>query len=309
MAENMTREEAKALIAALNEEAKANWKNQAWHDEMAAVMTEDIDRGFESENLVDLLAETEHLGWEDRSTVSETRGMRAFWIARGGYIEESTIHEETFEIKRDMLGFHVSEDEDKLRANFGPNQARLISLGAQRMACEVNLKVLRTFQAAVPSSSAYYTAASGVSLATLNTGLREVRDEQLDNNIVIVGRATMTDKIVDALVAVGGGSYAAFLPETNEDLLRTGVLGTYRQAKIITLKNFKNDIDSSFFPANELWIVGREASKFAFFGESQFKEFTEQDAWKWHYLQRREFGGVVYRPERLRRIIDTSQSA
>lgn len=305
----LTPAEAKAELAALNEEARENWNDQEWQREMAAVITEAITEGFETENLVDLLAETENLAHGDRSFVTEVHGLRAFWTSRGGYIEESTIHEERFEIYPEMIGFHVSENEDKMQANFGASAQRLIDLGVQRMTAEVNLKVLRTFQGAVPSTSPYYTAASGLSLATLNTALREVADEQVDGEVVIVGRRTMTDKIVDGVVSIGSG-YGAFVPETNEQLLRQGQLGIYRGARIVTLRNFKNDLGTgSWFPANELWVVGRNASKFAFWGGPDVKQFNEQDAWVWHHMERREFGGAVYRPERLRRIIDTSQSA
>lgn len=310
MAENtLTAAEARERIVALNEEARKNWPSAAWREQAAEVITESITEGFDTENLVDMIAETENLSWEGRSFVREVKGMRAFWTSRGGYIEESTIHEETFEIRRDIIGFHVSEMEEKLQANFGPTSQNLIDLGVRRMAAEINLKVLRTFQAAVPSSSPYYTSASGLSLATLNTALREVMDEQVDGEVVIVGRRTMTDKIVDGIVNIGSG-YGAFTPETNESLLRSGILGTYRGARIVTLRNFKSDDGAtSWFPANELWVVGRNASKFAFFGAPAFKQFVEPDNWFWHYLQKREFGGVVYRPERLRRVIDTSQSA
>lgn len=307
----LTPEEAKDLYASLTEEAKENWRDRGWRDEMAAVMTEAIDEGFETENLVELMAETEVLGWEDRSFVNETKGMRAFWLSRGGYIEESTIHEETFEIERDMVGFHVSEMEDKMKANFGPTQARLLDLAQKRLSAEINLKVLRTFQVAVPNTSPYYTSASGLSLATINTALREVMDEQNSEDVVIIGRRTMTDLIVDAISNIGGtGAYGAFTPQTNEELLRRGVLGSYRGANILTLKNFKDDTgEGSMFPANELWIAGKGASKFAFWGGGDFKEYTEDDNWFWHYIYRREFGGVVYRPERLRRIIDADQDA
>jgi hypothetical protein len=53
-------------------------------------------------------------------------------------------------------------------------------------------------------------------------------------------------------------------------------------------------------------VLGRDASKFAFWGGMLSKEWTEQDNWYWHYIARRDFGGVVHRPDRARRIVDTS---
>jgi hypothetical protein len=168
--------------------------------------------------------------------------------------------------------------------------------------------MLSLLQAAVPSTSPYYVSASGLSLTTLNSALTAVRDESRDFEVAIVGRSTMTDQVINQLLG-SGQQGAGFFPETNEDLIRRGVLGTYRGAKIITLKNYRDDTDTPFFPANELWVIGRDASKFAFWGGMMSREWTENDAFYWHYLTRRDFGGVVHRPSRLRRVIDTSQAA
>ncbi len=307
----LTKEERAAYeerVKALTEEAKLNWKYDAYREEVAEVITQQITEGFEQENIVELLADVDFLSPTGRSYVSEAKGMRAFWIAPGGYIEESTVHEDRFEIKRDTLGIHVSEFEDKLEAEFGPTQANLIDMGIKRLSGEINLRVLRTFQEAVGPSSPYYTAANGLSLATLNAAIREVKDESNDD-VVIIGRRTITDKIIDGVVELNGGAYGAYLPETNEQLLKRGVMGEYRGANIVNLRNYKDDNDVPFFPANELWVVARDASKFAFWGGPKTKQFVENDNWFWHYLQRRDFGGIVWRPERLRRIIDTSITA
>lgn len=299
------RAELRQKIKQVNEDAAANWHNPAWRAEMAAELTETIFEGFQHENLLSLLAEVENAGFNDRVFVKEVRGLRAFWIARGGYIEESTLKSEVMEIGRDTIGFHVSEFEDKLIVNFAETQATLIELGIQRMDAEVNRRLLALFQAAIPDTSPYYIDDSGLSLAALNTALREVRDESKTFEIAIIGRSTMTSQIEDELLGTSNNG-SGFLPETNEQLVQRGVLGTYRGARIITLKNFKDDEDVAFFPANELYVVSRDASKFAFWGGLQSKEFVENDNWYWHYLARRDFGGVVHRPERLRRIVDTA---
>lgn len=304
-------EERKALRAKIdlvNKDAFENWDDPAWRREMAQEMTTTIYEGFQHENLLSLMAEVENAPFDGRVFVKEVRGLRAFWVARGGYIEASSMKAQVMELPRDTIGFHVYEFEDKLRTSFAESQATLVDLGVQRLDAEVNLRVLSLFQAAVPSSSDYYISGAGLSLDSLNTAMREVRDESQGFEIAIVGRSTMTDQIIDELLGTAQNG-SGFIPETNEQMIRRGVLGTYRGAKIVTLKNYKDDEDVAFFPANELYVVARDASKFAFWGGLLSKEYVEDDNWYWHYLARRDFGGVVHRPERLRRIVDTSLSA
>jgi hypothetical protein len=296
------------LREAVNKEARANWDNPTWRQEMAQDMTETIYWGFQHENLLNLYTQVENVDFDGRSFVKEVRGLRAFWVARGGHIEASDMHAGVFEIPRDTLGFHVFEMEDKLRTNFGETQSNLTNLGIQRMDAEVNLRVLASFQAAVPTTSPYYITGSGVSLTAVNLALRQVRDVSLDFQITILGRSTMIDQFIDQIMGTGGNT-SGYFPETNERLLEQGVIGVYRGARLVTLKNYRDDADVPFFPANEMWVIGRDASKFAFFGGLLSKEYTEEDNWYWHYLARRDFGGVVYRPNRLRRIIDTSTPA
>jgi hypothetical protein len=306
-----TSEERLALkekVKRVNEIAAANWDDPAWRREMAQELTETIYLGFEHENLLSYMTQVENADFNARVFLKEVKGLRAFWVARGGYIEASTVRAEVLEIPRDTIGFHVNEFEDKLRTNFAETQATLVELGVQRLDAMVNLRMFSLLQAAVPTGSQYNLQAAGLSLTTLNNALTAVRDESRDFEVAIVGRSTMTDQIIDGIMGVTpGGGGVGFFPETNEDLLRRGVLGTYRGAKIITLKNYRDDTDTPFFPANELWVIGRDASKFAFWGGLMSKEYTELDTWYWHYLARRDFGGVVHRPSRIRRIIDTSQ--
>ncbi len=291
-------------IDRLNKEAFDNWDNPSWRALMAAEVTETILEGFQHENLISLLTNVENAPFDGRVLVKETRGLRAFWTSRGGFIETSQIRSDVMEITRDSIGFHVYEFEDNLRTNFAETQATLIDLGTQRMDAEVNLRVLRVLQAAIPSTSPYYIQGAGLSLPALHAAIREVADASVNSSeITIVGRRTMTDQIADELI---NGNYSGFLPQTNEELLRRGVLGTYRGARIVALRNYKDDEEIPFFPANEMFVVSTDASKFAFWGGLQGKEWIENENWYWHYMARRDFGGVVHRPERIRRIVDTS---
>jgi hypothetical protein len=303
MSEEIDRKAIRQKMDALNQEARDNWHDLQWRQAMAAEMTETIYEGFEFENLLDIMTDVERAGEFDQVYIKEVRGLRAFWIALGGDIEASTLTEDVMSVPRENLAFRVDEFEDKLLSNFAETQATVVDLGIQRMQAEVNRRFLKLIQAAIPSGSDQYISGAGLSLTALNAALREVRDESRSGDIAIIGRATMIDQIYDQ-VADGAG----FWPETNEEFLRRGSLGVYRGARLVNLSNYKDDQGISFFPANELFIIGRDASKFVLWGQPKSKEWTDTD-WYWHYQARMQVGGVVHRPERARRVVDTSQVA
>ncbi len=290
----------------LNKQARENWFDDKWRKEMAGVMTEVIYRGFEHENLLSFMTDLENVAWDDRVLVKEVRGLKAYWLARGSYIQASTMRENVIELPRAVVGIHVTELEDKILSNFAETQANFIDLAIQRLDAAVNLRFLKLLQAALPTStSPFVIQASGLSLTALNSALTAVRDESRNMQVVIVGRSTMTDLIMNGVT--GNGTNTDFLLETNEEIMRQGVLGTYRGAKVLSLKNFKDDNEVPFFPANELYVIATDASKCGFFGGLRPREWIEDEGENWHYLVKREFGGLVHRPQRLRRIIDTSQ--
>lgn len=293
-------------ISRLNAEAAAQFQDPQWRQEKAQAIGSKVYEGFMNENLVDLMTDVERLPLDGRSYIREVRGMKAFHVARGGYIEESNVHSEAMEITRDIVGFHTSEMEDRLEVNFAETADTLVQLGQRRLDGAVNQRVLSTFQAAVPSSSANYVGVSGLDLTSLDTALAAVEDKTITGELTIVGRATMTRQIVNLITS--SNTFGAFLPETNEDLLKRGVLGTYKGAKIVTLRNFLDGDDVSFFPANELWVLGRDAGKTAFFGGPKVKQWLTNN-WYWHYQMRMDYGVAVVRPGHTRRIVDSSIAA
>lgn len=304
--ENSELDALRQKVAKLNEEARINFDKPEWRRDRAQEMTETIYEGFQHENLLGLLAEVENLPFDGRSFVKEVRGMKVFWIARGSHIEASTLHAEVMEIPRDTVGFHVTEFEEKLEVNFAETATTLVDLAIQRMDAAVNQRLLGLLQEALPAGggSPYVVESTSVSLNALNSALASVRDASRTRNVSIIGRPTMTEQIMDQLL---GNSYngSGFIPATNEELVRRGVLGTYRGANIISLTNYTDENDEPFFPANELYVLASDASKFAFWGGMRTKEYVEEDNWYWHFIGKKEFGGVVHRPERIRRIIDT----
>jgi len=288
------------VMEAANEEAREHWEDPQWRRDFAADLTESILLGFEYETLIDRWMDTERTDFNGRIFVREAGGLKAFYMARGGYIEASELTAEVSEVPRDMLGVHVWEFEDKFLTNFAESAQTLRDLSIQRMDAEINRRVHTVLAEAVPSSSPYYVATPGLSKPAVDAAISAVRDASKTGQVVITGRPTMVDQIMD---------FDGFGNETREEIRQKGLLGNYRGVDIVSLKNYKDEDGTAYLPANEMWIMSKDTGKFAFYGGLMSKEFSELDNWYWHYLARRDTGVLVHHPERARRLIDSNIAA
>lgn len=288
------------VMEAANLEARKNWDNPEWRRDFAADLTESILLGFEYETLIDRWIDTERTDFDGRIFIREAGGLKAFYMARGGYIEASELTAEISEVPRDMLGVHVWEFEDKFLTNFAESAQTLRDLSIRRMDAEINRRVHTVLSEAIPTGSPYFLATPGLSKPGVDAAIAAVQDAGGDGEVVIVGRPTMTRQIMD---------FDGFGNETLEEIRNKGVLGQYRGVSIVELKNYKDEDGNAYLPANEMWIMTRNTGKFAFFGGLKSKEFMELDNWYWHFLARRDTGVLVHHPERARRLLDTSLPA
>lgn len=293
----------KELAKQLNEEARANWDSEAWHRQVAADVASTLDYGFTFDNIFSQWIDTETVGEWDRVRLRERRGMKVFYTSRGGYIDESQIRSEEWELPRDTLGFHVSEHIDKLRADFATTITDMTSLGQARMEAEVNRRILSLAQTAIPSTSPFYVATSNLAQAELDSAITAVRDSIQPNGggmvpVTVVGRAAMVDKIA--------GFIPTFSPIAVEEVRQRGFIGHYKGAQVLVLNHYTDEDGLSYTPANELWVMGGTMGKFALYGGLQVKSWDENTVDYRHYRARKDVGGLINHPEQCRRIVDAS---
>lgn len=301
--------ELQAQINKLREEAADQVRNPVWRAEQAAILAEDINEGFLSHNLVDLLTIVKRVGRNETLTFRSTKGLQAYHVSRGGYIEESVLTSDIDYIRKDQIGFHVVEHLDRLEVNFYESADAIVRLGTMRLDAEINRRVFKTFEAAVGIGDDNYFGVSGLSFGALNDALAYVEDQPVTSQgtldkPIIVTRTGMNSKIRDLLTQ--NNSYGAYLPVTNEALTKRGVVGEYMGHYIVTLKNYLDENDLPFFPNNEIWVVGQDAAITGFFGAPRPHDYVSQGEDYWHYINRLDYGVSVIHPERIARIVDST---
>lgn len=304
LAVNDENAELRRQMAALDAEAREHWWDQGWRKEKITDMATVIYEGFKHENLIGQMADVENVAEGEAITVEEITGSGVVHTAIGARIKESSITERVWALPQDYLGYHLVELEEKMQSGFAKKSGQIINLAVQQMDAGVNKRFIEMIRMAIPDTSDYYGEANGLSLPMLQGYIAEVQDEVGAEDVTIFGRHTMVNQIVTELLDQNG-----FTPETNEQMLRNGVLGTYLGAKIIKLRNYRDRYRRPFIPGNELYVAAKGATKVGFWGGLFQQEWDEPGGWYWHAHGRRKLGMAVRKREYIRRIVDTGRGA
>lgn len=296
--------ELRRQMAALDAEAREHWWDQDWRKSKITDMATVIYEGFKHENLIGQMADVENVAEGEAITIEEVTGLSVVHTSIGARIKESSLTERIWALPQDYLGYHLVELEEKMQAGFARKSGQIINLAVQQMDAGVNKRFIEMIRMALPDTSDYYGEANGLSLPMLQAYIAEVQDEVGAEDVAIFGRHTMVNQIVTELLDQNG-----FTPETNEQMLRNGVLGTYLGARIIKLRNYRDRYRRAFIPGNELYVAARGASKVGFWGGLFQQEWDEPGGWYWHAHGRRKLGMAVRKREWMRRIVDTGRPA
>jgi len=285
----------------LNAEAQENWSRPEWHREQAALIAERLEWGFRNDNIISSYFPTQSVGQFEKITIEELRGLKVFWTARNGQIDESQMTTDRFELPRETLGWHVSEFEDNWQADYAATVEKLVGFARLRETAEINRRIFTVLQEAIPTSSPYFedASATGLTPAVLNPLLSEVADVAPGSNgsrslpLAIVGRAAAIDQISD---------FTNFAPEAQEEIRRNGRLGVYRGANIVRVTNWTDEDGLPYIPEDEVFVLGGDMGRFVNYGGVKFRTWTEDATDHYHARSRRDIGLSIYRPHYARRI-------
>lgn len=289
---------------ALNAEAADKWEDPTWQREQARLIAEKLDWGFKSDAVYNQFFPTKHVRKDEQIVLKERRGLKVFWTHRAGEIDESQLRQDIYELGKDTLGWHVREFEDNVESNYAETIADLIPLARTLEQTEVTRRIFNVLQAAVPLGSAHYIDATSTGSTTLEKAVRSaitgIQDTPVPSNrtllsgqVSIVGRRSAVANILD---------FDSFNDKTKDDIARTGVLGTYFGAKIVTIDNYADEDGLAFLPDDELWVIGGGVGLFGSYGGSKVSNWVENKVAYRHYQSRRDVGVAVTHPEVTRRI-------
>lgn len=229
------------------------------------VISHEIERQLRYRRELKRISTFTEVGADDPAVIENVRGVRAYWVARGGTIDHSRVASYRFEPGRDTIGFHVSEPSRRISSIPDDDEDdRLASKLAQPVRQAMDLEVLnRVFRLAEESADGEHP----VGTPTAGDRVRSIAAS--GGHPVVIGWS-LTQAVLNDLYTDAG----TIVCQVNE------LFPTYV------------DFDLPFDPTRAV-VYARESMRFTQWGSFFSKEWDATDAWEWHVMGGIDLGAVM----------------
>lgn len=258
--------------------------NIAWSDAMQS-------------DIVPQLIEVKSIGLGDVDWVDEDlRGQRAYWQGKGGQILSDVIRYERAFMPREELVTALDFHQDEIALDFwgtfdrNVNQAqeKLRQLPAQRL-----VELVRASITAATNGGIYYGTFAA------NTLTAAQMDSVIDQ---VAARSGGQLSIVGTRIAVRYFSLIGmqFGFNVQERIFETGQVGLYKGYPVVQIENFQDFAGNFVLPNNELWLVGRNAGRLTFYGDTAKVQQLRLPSFYTRWETARDAGMLLYGAHRGR---------
>jgi hypothetical protein len=253
--------------------------NLAWSDTM-------------QNDIVSRIIDVRTVGLTETDYIDEDlRGMRAYWQGKGGQILSDVLRYQRNFMPREEIVAAIDGHQDEFATNFWGSFDKLRNQANEKVSQAPVFRLVELIRAAISSGVYYGTfAASTLTAAQI--------DSVLDQVVARNGRATILGSPMAIRYMANVG--LAYGPNVQEQILRTGFLGVYKGQQVAQVENFEDFAGNFVLPNNELWIVGGQAGRLTYYGDTARVQILQLPSFMRRWETARDAGLMLYGSNRGR---------
>lgn len=270
------------------EELAFDLLNRAWRDSM----TDDI---------VPRIIDVKTVGLGDQDKVEDDlRGMRAYWQGKGGMIFSDLLRYEEFYMPRKEMVAAIDLHRDEIATDFWGQFARLQEHCREKLGQLPVTELIELVKAAINDDAGIYGefARSTITDDQVDSVVDEVSAKS-KGGITILGQRQATR----VLSNIG----MQFSDALATQVFRTGQIGIYKGYPVVEVENFENFEGYDVLDSDELLVVGRDAGRLTYYGETPKVQQLPKEAFYIRWETARDAGMSLYGADkgRIGRIVLT----
>lgn len=255
----------------------------------------------ESMNFLDIapmISENKHFTYGERPEFRlKQKGVKAYWIAPNSSTPKTRNYDSVLTMEFETLSVRPTALLSDLEHGRIRSLMELLVDAQEALRYAIVEKIFTILDQAYNAekeedgeNDRFYVDSTGLTEETLKKAIRRVTYKN-GGNPVILGDKLLVDEICD---------FKGFAPALEEEIQRTGKLGTYYGASIIGVhKVYDEANDKVVIPEKRLYVIGNKIGYSATYGDMKSGQETSIEDWTWNTRQDIEWGFAITNPEAL----------
>lgn len=248
--------------------------NQVWAD----AMTEDI---------VPQIIDVKTVGLGETDYIEEDlRGLTAYWQGKGGQILSDIIRYERTQMPREEMVSALDFHQDELVTNFWGTFDSLVGQSREKLSQLPTERLIELIQSILVSGATFgQFSASTFSDEEFDPILEEVASRS-KGQVTIMGTREALRHMANIGLEYGNN--------VAEHIFNTGQIGVYKGYGIVQVENFEDFAGNWVLPRNELWLVGRNAGRLTYYGDTAKVQQLSLPSFMRRWETARDAGMLLY---------------
>lgn len=219
------------------------------------------------------------------------KGIKAYWIAPNSSTPKSRNYQETLTMEFDSLSVRPECLLDELKVGRIQGFAELIKDAREAMQDAIAGKVftlLGQFYNATTNSDMFKQDTTTLAQASLNTAIDDIV-YKTGVRPTIIGDMLLINQIRD---------FTGYTDTTKDEILRTGKIGVYRGANLLSLPECKDPSTGKILvPKNRLYVCSSKIGYAGTYGDAKSGQESSIEDWTWNARIDKEWGATVTEAE------------
>lgn len=263
-------------------------------EEIAEVIAIYLDQNFNKFDIAPYLFNYRNFKLGDKPEFRlKKKGVTAYWIAPNSSTPKSRNYQETLSMEFDSLSVRPEALIDELKTGRIQGFAELLGDAKDALQDAIVGKVftiLGQVYNATSNSELYIKDTTSLAQASVNKAIDEVV-YRTGGRATIIGDMMLVNQIRD---------FSGYTDTTKDEIMRTGRIGVYRGANIISVSEVKDPSTNKILvPKNRLYVSSQKIGYAGTYGDSKFGQETSIEDWTWNARIDKEWGATVTEPNGL----------
>lgn len=212
-------------------------------------------------DIIPSIIDVKTVGLGDVDYVDEDlRGMTAYFQGKGGQILSDVLRYDRSQMPREEMAAAIDLHRDEINLEFWGTYERLQAQSQEKIRQLPVVRLIELIQTGITAGATFATAPISTLTSANVDPVIDFVAQRSKGNVSILGSKNAVRGLSNVGVQYG--------PNVAERIFTAGQVGVYKGYPVIEVENFENFAGDLVLPVNELWVVGQNAGRLTYYGNT-----------------------------------------